>query len=214
MITTTCRIRWIPLSGPVYRTVGEPPPLSRCCSLGSRACAATFNPHDDAASASTATMTRGGRGPRRISSMVRPRGGGGFWIPVLTGEGLGRDPGPPGLPARLRERPDGVVVGIAPLERVGIVELDARPVVLGPVRDPELPVVVIHLMYPPLADERHVAHDAGGGEPRKVAHDRPLQLLRLVHGDPPVFGVGDHVAHVEVVRHDLGPVEEREAKLQ
>ena len=69
-------------------------------------------------------------------------------------------------------------------------------------------------MDPPLADERDVAHDPRRGEPRQVAHDGVLQVLGLPDRQAPVLGVRDHVAHVEVVRHDPGVVQEREAQLQ
>ena len=69
-------------------------------------------------------------------------------------------------------------------------------------------------MDPALADERHVADDARRGEAGEVAHDRVLQFLRLVYGQPPVLRVRDHVAHVEVVRHDLRLIQQREAEVQ
>src|SRR5689334_24477891 len=41
-----------------------------------------------------------------------------------------------------------------------------------------------------------------GGEAGQVAHDVVLELLRLGHRRAPMLRVGDHVAHVEVVRQD------------
>src|SRR5436190_20949163 len=93
----------------------------------------------------------------------------------------------PGAPSaavgltRLGEGVDRVVVLVAARESLGVAGLDAGAVVLGPVRDPLVAVVLLHLVHPALADERHVAHDARRGEARQVAHDVVLQLLGLVH---------------------------------
>ena len=48
----------------------------------------------------------------------------------------------------------------------------------------------------------------------EVAHDGVLQVLGLGDGDSPVLGVWDRRADVEVVGHDLGPVEQGEAELE
>src|SRR5664280_2045148 len=69
-------------------------------------------------------------------------------------------------------------------------------------------------MDPALADERHVAHDARGGEPGQVPHEVMLQPLRLGQREPPVLGERDHVAHVEVVRRDRGLVLQGEAQVE
>ena len=48
-----------------------------------------------------------------------------------------------------------------------------------------------------------LAADARRREARQVAHDVVLQALGVDDRDPPVLRVRDHVAHVEVVGHDL-----------
>src|SRR5262249_41499220 len=69
-------------------------------------------------------------------------------------------------------------------------------------------------VHPALAHERYVAHDPGRGVAGQVPHDVVLELLGLPDGDPPVLGVGDHVAHIEVVRQDAGLTLEREAQVE
>src|SRR5580704_4074988 len=69
-------------------------------------------------------------------------------------------------------------------------------------------------MNPALADERNIANHARSGEAGQVAHDVELKLLNFVDGQAPVFGVGDHVALIEVVRHDFAEIEKSEAKLE
>ena len=54
----------------------------------------------------------------------------------------------------------------------------------------------------------------GVAKPGQVAHDRVLQLLGVGDRDPPVLRERDHVAHVEVVRHDLRAIEQREAEVE
>ncbi len=93
-------------------------------------------------------------------------------------------------------------------------QLEAGAVVLGPVADALIAVVVLHLVDPALAHEGHVAHDARRREAGQVAHDVVLELLRLGDADAPVLGVRDHVAHVEVVGHDRGVVEQAEAQVE
>src|SRR6267142_2195768 len=41
-----------------------------------------------------------------------------------------------------------------------------------------------------------------------------LQLLRFLDRQSPMLGVRDHVALIEVVRHDLGVVKKRETKIE
>ena len=69
-------------------------------------------------------------------------------------------------------------------------------------------------MHPALADERDVADDPRGREPRQVPHHRVLQVLGLRERDPPVLAERDHVAQVEVVRRDAGLVLQREAQVE
>ena len=101
-----------------------------------------------------------------------------------------------------------------PVKRGGVVGLDAGEIVLGPVGDATLAVVAGDLVYPPFPEIRHVTDDARGGESGEIAHDLVLQLLCLPQRDPPVLGIRDHVAHVEVVRADAGLIEEREAEVE
>ena len=120
----------------------------------------------------------------------------------------------PPLLAGLGQRVDRVVVLVLRGRAPRVRQLDAGAVVLRPVRDALLAVVLGDLVHPALPDEGHVADDARRREARQVPHDVVLELLRLRHRDPPVLGVGDHVAHVEVVRQDLRVVEQREAQLE
>ena len=69
-------------------------------------------------------------------------------------------------------------------------------------------------MHPALPHVGDVTHDPRRGEPGQVAHDLVLQALRLAEREPPVLAARDHVAHVEVVGHDLRLVEEDEAQVQ
>src|SRR5690606_40217764 len=48
----------------------------------------------------------------------------------------------------------------------------------------------------------------------QIAYDGVLQLLRLPHGQSPVFGVRDHVAHVEEVGQDVRLTLQREAQVE
>src|SRR5690606_32318225 len=80
--------------------------------------------------------------------------GGAFW---LCGSVL-RVFGPPLLPFG-GQRADRVVVLVAPAQRVRVVPLQRGAVVLRPVRDAARAVVVGQLVYPALADVRHVADD-------------------------------------------------------
>src|SRR5690606_15454841 len=99
-------------------------------------------------------------------------------------------------------------------QRVGVGRLQGGAVVLRPVGDPAFAVVAGGLVHPALADVGDVAHDAGRGEAGKVAHDGVLEFLCLPHREPPVLAVGDHVAHVQVVRDDLRLVEQRERQVE
>ena len=69
-------------------------------------------------------------------------------------------------------------------------------------------------MDPALADKGHVANHSRCGEARQVAHDVVLQLLGFMDGQAPVLGIGNHVAHVEVVGHDFGAIEQSEAEIE
>ena len=120
----------------------------------------------------------------------------------------------PPLLADLGQGVDRVVVLVGAGQRLGVVALDRRPVVLGPVRDAVVAVVRLELVHPALADERYVADDPRRREAGQVAHDAVLQLLGPGHRHPPVLAERDHVAHVEVVRHDLGAIEQREAEVE
>src|SRR5438270_3701684 len=165
MITTTCRILWIPVSLPWEGGVVTPSGRwDRGRRLGCTA--ATVSPQPGKASASTTTRGNARR-PIARGSPAEPRGFG------LRGcQLLRRRPGPPAITAGLGERADRVVVREPPAEGVGVVGLDAGAVVLRPVADAELAVVVLDLVDPALAHERDVAHDARGGEAGEVAHDR------------------------------------------
>ena len=69
-------------------------------------------------------------------------------------------------------------------------------------------------MNPALADERDVADHARRSETGQVSHDVVLQLLRLENGQAPMLGIRDHVAHIEVIGHDRGVVEEHETQIE
>src|SRR6266540_600347 len=102
-------------------------------------------------------------------------------VPARVGPGASRSGGdvflaPPVL-AGGGEGVDRVVVGVHAGERVGVVLLDGRAVVLRPVGDAALAVVFDEHVHPALADERDVADDAGGGVAGQVAHDVVLELL-------------------------------------
>src|SRR3989337_1079126 len=74
---------------------------------------------------------------------------------------------------------DRVVIRVLARQRLGVVVLDTRAVVLRPGRDAAHPVVLGPLVHPALADESHVADDSRRGESWQVAHDRVLQVNRL-----------------------------------
>src|SRR5512146_2107817 len=103
--------------------------------------------------------------------------------PFKAAWGLGRGSyllvrAPPGL-TRRGQQIDRIVVLIPSRERIRILELEPRPVVLGPPGDAEFAVVFRKLVHPPLADERNVAEDPGRSKAGKIAHDVVLQLLSL-----------------------------------
>src|SRR4051812_48542158 len=72
------------------------------------------------------------------------------------GEISGCDARAPVVLAGLGQRADGVVIRVALRQRLGVVGLDAGAVVLRPVADPQLAVVLVDLVHPALAHERHV----------------------------------------------------------
>ena len=69
-------------------------------------------------------------------------------------------------------------------------------------------------MNPTHADKGHIANHPRRGKAGQVPHDVVLQLLGFPDGQTPVLGIGNHVAHVEVVRHDFGAIEQREAEFE
>ena len=40
------------------------------------------------------------------------------------------------------------------------------------------------------------------------------RVLRSIERNPPVLGIGDHVAHIEIVRRDVAVIDELEAEIQ
>src|SRR5258708_26316855 len=120
----------------------------------------------------------------------------------------------PPLLAGGRKRIDGVVILVAAREGFGVVCLNPGFVILRPIRDSPFAVVVLQLVHPPLADEGNVTHDSRRGEAWQIAHDVVLQVLRFVDRQPPMLGIGDHVALVEVVRHYFCVIEQREAQIE
>src|SRR5579859_257531 len=79
-----------------------------------------------------------------------------------------------------RQRVDWVVILVAAIQRFGVVRFNSRAVILCPVGNAQLPVVLLHLVHPALADKRHIANDTWRGESGQVAHDVVLQLLRFM----------------------------------
>ena len=77
-----------------------------------------------------------------------------------------------------------------------------------------MPVVFLHLVNPAFTNKWYVANHARRGKAWQVTHDVVLQLLHFMNRKSPVFRVGDHVALVEVVRHDLAVIQQHEAQIQ
>src|SRR5258706_2064440 len=132
----------------------------------------------------------------------------------LLRQRLLRGTGAPEVLPSLRQGVDGIVIFVAAIQRFRVVRFNSRAVILRPVGNPQLPVVFLHLVHPALADKRHIANDTRRGKPRQVTHNIVLQLLRFMNRQPPVFGVGDHVALIEVIRQDLSEIQQRKAKFQ
>src|SRR5512143_3438861 len=97
-----------------------------------------------------------------------------------SGGGRAMVPCVPPRASPLGEDVDGVVVRVAAGDGVRVVGLEGRPVVLRPPADAAHPVVLVHLVHPPLADEGDVAHDPRGGESGQVPYDPLLQVLCIV----------------------------------
>src|SRR5262249_30012929 len=128
----------------------SPDARPRSAAPGARAAQASeWSGASATASHSTAPRSPPGRGCASRGSSSAPSG------PGLV---------PPPLLPRFGQRVHRVVVLVAALERVRIRELDAGPVVFGPVGDAVLPVVLGDLVNPALSDERHVTDDAWGRE--------------------------------------------------
>src|SRR6266481_6368758 len=130
----------------------------------------------------------------------------------LLRQRLLRGTGAPEVLPGFRQRVDGIVIFVAAIQRFRVVRFNARAVILRPVGNAQLPVVFLHLVHPALADKWHIANDARRGKPRQVTHDVVLQLLRFMDCQPPVFGVGNHVALIKVVRQDFPEIQQRKTK--
>src|SRR5229473_5618678 len=82
---------------------------------------------------------------------------------------------PPVL-TRSRQGIDWIVVFVEAAQGFRIVGFNAGLIVFRPVGDALLAVVLLQLMDPALADERHVANDARRGKARQITHDVMLEL--------------------------------------
>src|SRR5437899_4644618 len=114
------------------------------------------------------------------------RSAGGSGALLGLGEGVAGVLLPPVLPLG-GQGVDRVVVLVGAVQRLRVLLLDPGPVVLLPVGDAAHLVVLAELVHPALPDVRDVADDAGGRESRQIAEDAVLQVLRDLHGHPPVL---------------------------